>query len=86
MYYLTYLSKNRRGLNVDIEKETKYNTGRFVTKAFIDKPDDVFTPELTFPLILFDNNIFPMDEPPSHVQLVMLYIRKEQSNMMENIV
>lgn len=34
MYYLTYLSKNRRGINVDTEKESKYNKGRFSIKEF----------------------------------------------------
>lgn len=35
MYYLTYLSKNKRGINIDTEKESKYNKGRFGIKEFL---------------------------------------------------
>lgn len=36
MKYLTYLSKCRRGLNIDVEKERQYNYNRYVTKAYED--------------------------------------------------
>lgn len=39
MYYLTYLSKCRRGLNIDTEKEIQYNKNRYVTKAFESSMD-----------------------------------------------
>ena len=35
MYYLTYLSKNRRGINVNTEKESRYNKGKFGIKEFL---------------------------------------------------
>ena len=52
MYYLTYLSKNRRGINVDTEQESKYNKGRFAIKEFTDYNILDFSSVHNTPLVL----------------------------------